>query len=488
MLRAAVYGRQSRGKEKSIDEQVHACTVDAVEQGWTVTATYRDRTSASRYRRRDREEWAIVVEAVRAREFDVLVMWSSSRGDRDLTSWSRLLDAARAHGVLIRVTDDERTYDVRRSGDWQALAQQGIGNAVDSDKISTSVRRGQAGSAAAGRPAHGRAPFGYRRVYDPATGALVGQEPDPDAAAIVAEIFLRVASSEPVKAIAADLQRRDVPRPAAGRWHTQRIRDIATNPVYIGRRVYNGAQYEGAWPALVEPNVFYAAVRVLADPARVTTRPGRQRHLLSYLALCDPCGGLMEAARGRYRCRDNGCVTVLQPPVDELVTAACLARLADPAIYDQLRQAGDDADERALAAWAEVDELTATLNGWRASASRGQTTPESLATIEADLTRRIRAAQRRAETLAVPPAVRDVLEPGRDIAARWAALTLPAQRQVIRRLIDELRVGRAPLPGRHAFDPTRLDNSRWRGDLRTWGNRQATPNRNIPTRGEDDAD
>lgn len=471
-LQAAVYGRQSRGKEKSISEQVDLCTRDATDQGWTVAATYRDRTSASRYRRVDREEWALVVDAVRARAFDVLVMWSSSRGDRDLTSWSRLLDAARSQGVLIRITDDDRTYDVRKSGDWQALAQQGIGNAVDSDKISTNVRRGQAGAAAAGKPSHGRTPYGYRRVYDSATGALAGQEIDPVTAPVVREIFDRVRRGEGIKSIALDLQARDVPRPEKGRWYPQRIRDIATNPAYIGRRVYNGTEYDGTWPPIVEPAVFYAAVRLLSDPERRTGRPGRLKHLLSYLAVCDECESAMCAVRGAYRCLERSCVHIRQAETDQLVTEAVLARLEDPSIYAKLRQAGDDADRRALAAWAEVSELTSTLQGWRASAARGQTTPESLAAIEADLARRIRAAQRRAELASVPPALRDVIEPGRDATDRWEALTLPAKRDVIRLLISEIRISRAATPGARTFEPTRLDHSRWRGDQMTWGDRR----------------
>lgn len=470
MSRAAIYGRQSHSKEKSISEQVALCTADAMDQGWTVACTYRDKTSASRYRVREREEWPLVVAAVQAREFDVLVLWSSSRGDRDLTSWSGLLDAARKHGVLIRVTDDERTYDVRKAGDWQALAQQGVGNAVDSDKISAAVRRGLAGAAAAGRP-HGRTIFGYRRVYDPTTGEFVRQEPEPTLAAIVREIIERVARSEPISKIADDLEARDVPRPLNGRWHRARVRDIATNPAYIGKRVHKGVESDGTWPPLVEPATFYAAVRVLSDPARVTSRPGRQKHLLSYLALCAECGGPLCSVTGRYRCL-RGCVSIAQTPADQLVTEAILARLVDPSIYKRLRQAGDDADQLAIAAWADVAELTATLDEWRRSAARGQTTPESLAVIEPDLTRRIRAAQRRAERAAVPPALREVLEPGADVSTRWEALQLPARREVIRRLVHQLRVSKSESPGHRTFDPTRFDTSVWRGDRLTWGQRR----------------
>lgn len=466
---AAVYGRQSRGKEKSIAEQVEICTADAIEQGWTVTDTFRDRTSASRYRKREREEWADVLAAVGARKFDVLVLWASSRGDRDLTTWSGLLDACRAQGVLIRITDDDRTYDVRRGGDWQALAQQGVGNAVDSDKISTGVKRGHAGAAKKGRPSHGPAPWGYRRVYSPDTGELVGQELDPAAAPIVAEVFTRLAKSEPLASIARDLNIREIPRPVAGIWQRQRVKDLAMNPAYAGLRRLNGNLFPGGWEPIVDEGVFYAVGRVLSDPARTTTRrPGRQAHLLSYLIRCGNCGSTMCAAAGRYRCTPRGCAGIVQADADELVTAAILARLSSPDVYAQLRHAGETDDRDTLEAEAEVGRLDATLTEWRRSAAKGQTTPASLAVIEADLTGQIKAARARVDRASVPPALREVLEPGQDVAVRWAGLTLAAKRAVIRRLADVV-VLPTRVQGSKRFDPTRFDNSRWTGDPLTWG-------------------
>lgn len=464
--RAAVYGRQSRGKEKSIDEQVALCTADAEAQGWAITATYRDRTSASRYRRREREEWARVVAAVAAAEFDILVLWVSSRGDRDLTSWSGLLDTCRASGVLIRITDDERTYDVRRNGDWEALAQQGVGNAAASDKISTAVRRGQAGAASAGRPSQGRCPYGFRRVFDPTTGKLTGQEADPETAPVVREIIERVSKNVPISVIVADLNARGVPTPGARRWYRQRVRDIASNVAYVGLRAYNGQTYTGKWApgspdsfaGIVDEAKFYAAQRVLTEPSRVTTRPGRVRHLLSYLGVA-PCGAGLTAVRGKYRCSEDGCVTIAQGETDAFVRDFIVLRLSQPDAYASLRQAGETADAEVVKAQGEADELRAQLDRWRRSAGAGTTTPESLAVIEADLTARIRAAERRRDRASLPPALRQVLEPGADVAARWDGATVAARREIIRHLYV-VTIGPAEMTGRRAFDPTRIDIKR----------------------------
>jgi DNA invertase Pin-like site-specific DNA recombinase len=438
--RAAVYGRQSRGKEKSIAEQVDLCTSDAREQGWAVVAIYRDGTSASRYRRRDREEWARVVAAIQAREFDVLVLWSSSRGDRDLTSWSGLLDACRSQAVLIRITDDERTYDVRRGGDWQALATQGVGNAVDSDKISTNVKRGLNASAKAGRPPMGPCPYGYRRTYDPATGELAGQEPDPATAPIVRDMFAAAARSVPLSEIARDLNGRGIAPPGvtshrtgSRQWYRMRVRNILLNPAYIGLRKHNGDTHPAGWEPLVTPETFYAVARILNEPTRLAkARPGRQVHLLTYLAECSR-GHPLTARATYYVCR-VGCVNVRRDQLDELVEAAIVEALADPKVYRRLRQAGELSDKEAQAARNEVATLTARLKQWRKSGAAGETSPASLAEIETDLTAQIDAARRRADAAALPPALRPFVEPGADVEARWNAATLQAKRDVIRAL------------------------------------------------------
>lgn len=454
-LRAGIYGRQSRGKEKSITEQIALCTTDAQAQGWDITATYRDGTSASAYRRKDRAEWPLVLAAVQARTFDVLVLWASSRGDRDLTEWSRLLDLCRATGVQIRITDDDRTYDLTRGGDWQSLANQGVGNAVDSMKISAGVRRGQAGAAASGRPSQGRCPYGYRRTYDPRTGALTGQQPDPDTAPIVRRIIRDVAAMVPVSVLAAALVAEGAPPPGS-RWYRQRVRDIAGNPAYIGKRTYNGQQYDGGWEPLIDADTYYAAQRVLSDPARVTTRPGRLRHLLSYLATCGACGGELSAIRGRYRCMGTGCgLTMREADADTVVTRLIVALLSRPDYYTALRQAGSDHDAEVIAARAEVTALRGRLDEWRASAAAGQTSPESLAVIEARLTAELRAAQTRAERAVVPPALRAIVTPGQDVGLRWDAAPLAARRDVIR-AVAQVAILPAQVPGSHAFEPRRV--------------------------------
>jgi site-specific DNA recombinase len=446
-MRTGVYGRQSRGKAKSIAEQLKLGHAAITDQGWQHAGDYQDGTSASRFATKPRGGWAEVRADVVAKALDVLVLWESSRGDRDAETWLGFLRECRDAKVRIHVVTHDRTYNLANARDWKTLAEDGISNAYETELLSVRVRRGHSGAAVAGRPSHGNAPYGYVRVYDPNTGALVGQEPHPEYAPVVREVIERVAKGDPISAIAKDLNDRAVPTGGARGWYRVRVREMAVNPAYVGLRVYNGQTYPGTWPALVGEAVFYAAQRVLTAPGRTVTRPGAQKHLLSYYMLA-PCGSTMCAARGRYRCAADSCVSIKQQPVDALIEELVLAHLAKPEVYAALRHAGEVGDAEVAAAEGKVTELTERLNTWRVSAAKGNTTPETMRVIEAELTQEIAVATAAANRVVLPPELAGFVGgPAADVAARWAKAGVQARRAVLRGLGLRVVVKAHPSPG-----------------------------------------
>lgn len=465
---AGVYGRQSRGKTKSVDEQVAECVADVEHQckEFRIVATYTDLVSASRYGTKRRGDHVKLLADITSGRLKLIATWSPDRADRTLTTWSQFLDACRDHKVLIRITDHERTYDVTNPRDWRQLAEDGIDAAYFSEKLSRVILRGVGGAAKSGRPPMGPCPYGYRRLYDPTTGKLQGeyvddedgskrwvggQEIDPDTAPIVREIFARVARGEPTDRIIKDLDRRRVPPPGtrshkktgSKQWYPQRIRDIVLSPTYLGRRRHRATGrnatdapqiFIASWPALVDESVWYAANRVMNAPSRFFNgrRPGRQTHLLTYLAVCHR-GHPIRARSDVYTCTPHGCVHLKREPVDRLVRAEIIKYLSRDDVYANLRRAGDDAGREAVAAEDEAARLQGELDDWRRSATDGRgTTPETLAVVEADLRKKIQAAQDRAKMADLPPALRQMLAAGGTVAERWDNAELAARRDLIR--------------------------------------------------------
>jgi hypothetical protein len=158
--------------------------------------------------------------------------------------------------------------------------------------------------------------------------------------------------------------------------------------------------------------------------------------MVGNIAFCGSCGKRIALkGHGLYRC----CIRVPAAALDELVFEAIVAWVADTDTFRQLRHA---TDRDLNTAQADIDRLTASLDQWRLSAARGQTTPESLMVIEADISRQLRDAQQRAERASVPPVVRDLLGDTHggsveeaDVRRRLADAPLGAQRDLVRALM-----------------------------------------------------
>lgn len=461
---AAIYGRNSSAKQKSIDDQQAENRAAVEANGWTVAAELDDPSSASRYATRVRKNWELLLALLP--DIDVVVLWEPSRGDRSLASWATFLDACREHHVRIHAVTHQRTYDPRNPRDYRSLAEDGVDSAYESDKTSQRVRRGQASAAAAGRP-HSPTTFGYTRRYDPVTRTFLEQVPHPEQAPVVRDIITSVGRGTPLHQITHRLNAAGTPTHRGGAvWYHSTVRGIASNQAYRphpddparGIRVHNGALHVGQWPPLVTESEWQAAQAVLggnsatARRARRDSAPGQIKYLLSgnTAVMTATCGSALagfpnSAGRGAtYGCKADRCASAPMPEVDEYVTRLVVARLARK---DARRLwVADDAASRA--AGEELRRLLAELEEARQSFYRpGGISAEALAGKEAAMTPAIEDARRRSQPAGVPLAALELMEAAKFGAERvrttWDAFPLPAQREIIARIFDRLTLGPA---------------------------------------------
>lgn len=487
-LVAGIYDRVSKvargGDLRSMEQQSEENRAVIGANGWKAGPEYDGdaNRSASRFATKQRDDFERLLGDLDAGRLDVLVMWETSRGSRKLSEWSQMLDLCRERGVLIHVTSHGRTYDPRNARDWRTLAEDGVDNAYESEKTSGRIRRDVAASARAGRP-HGHVPYGYVRQYDPKTGALVAQVPDdalreiirPDGTSywwspvrVVREIVTRIAGGEGVSVIVDDLNARGIPSPRGKQWSRYIAKRIATNPAYIGKRSHHGKLYDATWPALDNDGqdadweaTYWSAVRTLSDPKRKTTRPGRQVHLLTYFAECGKCGAPLSARDVKtlgvwsVNCSRKDCVSTREAWLDEPIELLVKARLKRPDAYEAFAASDDKA---VVEAQREAAELRARLDAFIDRAADGEISDDALARIEGKLRPKIEAADRRAREAAVPRALRDLVEPGADVDARWKAMSVPARREVIGIILDRIALDPSPTRGgrRGSLDWTRV--------------------------------
>jgi DNA invertase Pin-like site-specific DNA recombinase len=472
-LTAREYLRVSQdrsGRARSVDEQHTDNVLAGQTRGFSFTGdSYSDvDVSASRFTTKVRGGFDRLISDLCNGRFcaDLLVVWESSRGSRRVREWLDLIEACEAAGVRIFVTTHGREYDPANARDVRSLQEDAVDSQYESAKISDRGRRAAAASAAAGRP-HGRVMFGYERRYHPLTRALVAQEPRPDEAAVVVEIFTRLGKGHSLRAIAIDFEARGVRTRSGKLFDASHIRDVALKPAYAGLRVHApeenangrhtgplGDATEATWPALVDRELYFKVRTMLLDPGRRSSRPGRAKHLMSLIATCGVCrkSGMSVAYRHGnriYQCRNSGCVQIRADALDSYAEEVMLAYLSRDDVIEELRAGRPDGGELAQVR-VDLAEARSELASWHESAASGRISLKSLEAAEPRLTQDVVRLEVRERELSTPSALL-VIEPGKDVARRWEAAPMAARRQVARMLcspevLGTLRVERNPVP------------------------------------------
>ena len=235
-------------------------------------------------------------------------------------------------------------------------------------------------------------------------------------AKIVREIFRRYADGEGLRTIAQDLQSRGVPAPKAGKrgtgvWSYSSIREMLRRDRYRGRIIWGKHEktYRGgtkvrirrakeAWVThempelrIVDDDLWGLVQRKVEKHTAMLgkkTRGRAPRYLLSGLARCSECGGLIHVARTRksyetvaaYACsrRKNqgkdACKNSLRRPV-ESVDAAVLEWIRDNVLNEEIIAMTLDELHSRLGSQAEISaselpEIEAQIGSTKAELER----------------------------------------------------------------------------------------------------------------------
>lgn len=376
--RAIIYGRQSKGDITSIEDQIKRQNEDVLRQGWSPAETLRDAVSASRYTNKTRDDWPRLLVLIEGGKVDYVCFWDSSRGSRDAGEWLSFLRLCERMNVKIRLTSNEKTYDMANDGDWKALASEGIDSDNFSRRRSRDTRRGVTEKAVRGRPP-GKMLYGYQRLRNE-MGKVEEQVPHPHHADVVRRIFKEFSEGRSLASIAKDLNDEGIASPNDAKWMHAALRRIMLNRGYLGERWHNGAYVGTAmWPAIVTPEVFVACNEILADPTRRTNNDGNFRHWLSGLAECDNCDGPMQVERKRgkeyYRCKGKGCTMIPKDALEEYVAGEVRDRM-----LKMVEKPSDPAKhERRKAALAEIVRLQGLIDQAAADLVSGNAADYALA-------------------------------------------------------------------------------------------------------------
>ncbi|KGN31248.1 hypothetical protein N798_09300 [Knoellia flava TL1] len=368
MRSAAVYARISSDQEGAglgVGRQVQDCRALAERLGWPVGEVYED-NDFSAYSGKRRPAYVRMLDDLRDGTRDAVIVYHVDRLTRrpiELEEFVATLDAARIRHVRFVVGDS----DMMTGDGLMVIRMLSAVAANESATKSRRIRRKNEQRAAAGLPHAGGSrarPFGYER------DKVTIRE---DEAAVVRTLVERFCAGESLRSLTVWLDAQGVRTICGGLWKTQTLRTLITSPRIAGLREHR-EQVGGpaVWEGIITPEQRDEVLAVMSTK-QITGRRAPRRYLLSGLLRCGKCGNrLYSAARQstrRYVCQKGpdhgGCgqLSVVAPPVEQLIADAVLIRLASSEFSDALAgRAAASAEtaqlaEQVTADRAQLDEL-----------------------------------------------------------------------------------------------------------------------------------
>ncbi len=375
----------------SLDAQLAQLEAFCSSQGWQPQRRFVEEGYSAKSL--DRPQLQALLGEIRSRRLrePLVLVWRLDRLTRSVADLYTLLSVFEEHGCAFRsITEPFETQTavgklfvtlIAAMAQWER------------ENLIERVRLGQMHQVTKTEDwAGGPAPYGYRLVDK-------RLEVDPEAAAVVREVYERFLREGNLYAIARSLDARGIPAPGGRGWGAQRLRYILTNPVYAGirawRRHARGTEGKAAYrrrprdawlvvgdrhpPAIVDRNMWERAFEIFERKAKVSRRRGWGAHPLTGVLVCGSCGspmnGKLVQRGGRtyryYRCpgqyQRRACQRgqVRADDLDALVLKAIRSRFEEQALLEQAvletRGAGDDEGQQL---GAELEDVRRRMRRW----------------------------------------------------------------------------------------------------------------------------
>ncbi len=433
--KAGIYVRLSldiEGLGLGVARQKEDCTAKATALGWQVVDVYSD-NDVSASKAQVRPEYERLLSDLESGRINAVVVYDLDRLTRKPAELEAFIGLTDRLGVaLANVAGD---VDLTTAAGRMVARIKGAVARQEAERIGERVKRQKQQRLAAGRPPGGRyRTFGYTRDWQ-----IICEE-----AAIVREVFERVANGESVRAVTRDLEARDVRRVDGGLWQFSATLRMIDSPIYAGFLTYKG---ERAGRADVEPLVSEVVFDGAAK-ARIR-KPGawtqNRTSLLSGIAVCDVCKTPMVANGDHgYICNRNaagscGNVRIQRAGLDAVI---------NDNIWQVLAHDYKNRDETPKADLkAQVDALDERIDKTQQALTSGALAYEDGIPMLGDL-----RAKREALI-----ASQDATETFHQHLVDYKNADVSRQAAEVRRHVSAILVRPTPKRGNTKFDPSRFD-------------------------------
>jgi site-specific DNA recombinase len=474
MKSAFVYCRvsteeQSREDHYSLALQEERCRAYAKQRGWRVAKVRKDTGSGKDDQRSGYQE---LRQAMTAGDIDVVVVYRLDRLSRNVRDVYDFLNGTSEAGIGFASTSG--AFDTTTAMGRAMLGVAAVFAQLTREMIGENTRDGLAKRAQSGKYNGVKSPSPYG--YDYKDGHLVINRRE---AAVVRRIFdAYVRHGRGVTAIAGELNHAGIPGKRGGQWSRSQIARMLRSPLYAGKIVNRDHVHEGAHTRLIDEELFDQAQRLRAARSILPPRAHQSQHLLSGIARCGLCGSRLRAhwiltgikrSRDQKRYRtyhhraleyggDRYCRGV-HKGADKL-EAAVLEKVREVAGSSEFQEAAFEEARKRLAqavpavvdereaAEAQLQALDRRFNLWATQLESGNTDDEQFRKRNEGLLREKAGLQERLAELRAREAEAEAVEVNLDQVRRtlanfdqvWDAMTIDEQREMLRGLVEHLKV------------------------------------------------
>ena len=290
-----IYARYSSHAQRdcSIEQQVDACKAKAKDLGIEIVAVYADRAVSGKTDKRP--EFQKMLRDADRKKFRYLFAWKSNRLGRNMLN--AMVSEERLKEAGVKCYYAEEDFDDNAAGRFALRSMMNV-NQFYIENMAEDIKRGLLDSAKAGKVI-GTVPYGYKK----SEGGKY--EIHEEEAAIVREVYQRVASGEPLIDIARNLNDRGITRRKGKQrlpWGKSSFQNLLHNEKYIGVYKYTDVIIPDGMPRIVSDEL-YSKVQEVTNTKRNPYQSKRRRtnngyYLLTGKLFCGKCGSMMVGVSG----------------------------------------------------------------------------------------------------------------------------------------------------------------------------------------------
>jgi site-specific DNA recombinase len=443
MMRVAIYVRQSldrTGEGLGVARQESECRRHCEYKGWEIAHVLSENdTSASVGKR---PVYARMKAMIEQGEIDVVVVLRIDRLLRKMTDLEDLIELTERTGVLFSTVEgdlDLSQVTGRTMARFMAtVARAEVETKSARQKLSNKQR------AESGLPHAGRRAYGYQ-----SDGMTIRE----DEALVLKDIAHRFLDGWTYTEIANHLNAAGYQTALGNRFVPVAVRQLLMRTRYAGIRIYNGVEYQGAWPAIYDEDTWRRIqLRIEQRTEAFSHRPRARRYLLTGWLVCGGCGERMNGGvqrayksdikRTAYRCcREFGCGKVSRGaiPLDHLIKEMICLRLDSPVLADLIvaNRGSREEAEKLLNERAAIEaKLTSLLNDY----TDDTLTKAEYQQAKARATASLQRVSDQIMALHQSDSLSALLSAGESVRSRWEVESDGWRRQLIDLLIEKIVV------------------------------------------------